>query len=422
MTNVITSPRSLIWVNAIALLALCLTANAQTLTALHNFTGANDGAYPYNAGLLSSGGKLYGTASGGGAHGDGVVYGLNPQSNGTWEFSVLYNFTDSSPIGSLIADAAGNLYGITNGGGAHFAGTAYQLSRTSGGSWQLTLLWSFGGTGDGSYPDASLVFDESGNLYGTTVQGGAHDEGVVFELSPSSTGTWTEKVLHSFGAGASDGINPHGSLVIDAAGNLYGTTAGGGSTSCDSEALGCGTVFKLSPGADGWTETIIHYFQNNGTDGFFPLTPVVFGKEGDLYGTTTYGGDGSDQCDIGVRVGGCGTVFKLSPSSDGAWTEQILYAFAGGTGDSEPDSGLAFDSAGNIYGETQQTIQFSGAGSVYQLTPSASGNWEFHMLVDFNGTDGSYPMGGLVVIGERVLGTTNAGGAGGAGEVFEIIP
>jgi uncharacterized repeat protein (TIGR03803 family) len=422
MISTVASPRPSIWVTAVASLALCVSATAQTLTALHNFSGAtNDGAYPYDAGLLSLGGKLYGDAGGGGAYGDGVVYELNPQSNGTWELSVLYSFTGGGPVGSLIADATGNLYGVTNGGGTRGTGTAYRLSRTSGGTWRQTLLWSFGGAGDGDYPNAGLVFDKSGNLYGTTVQGGAKDEGVVFELSPSSTGTWTEKVLHSFGDSTSDGTKPYASLIIDSAGNLYGTTAGGGSTNCDPEANGCGTVFELSPGVDGWSETVIHYFQN-GTDGFFPLTPLVMDKEGDLYGTTTYGGDGSDQCDIGIRVGGCGTVFKLTRSSGGTWTEQILYAFAGGTGDSEPDSGVAFDSAGNIYGETAQTIQFSGAGAVYELTQSASGNWEFNMLVDFNGTDGSYPQGGLIVVGDRVLGTTNAGGAGGEGVVFEITP
>lgn len=422
MTGTNVQSTSLVLAIAAALIALCLSAGGQTLAVVHNFTGAvGDGAYPYDAGLLALGGKLYGVTSGGGRRGAGTFYELTLQSNGTWELSVLYSFTGGDPIGSVIADTAGNFYGITNGGGLHGAGTAYRLSNTSG-TWQKTTLWSFGGPRDGAYPSAGLVLDQSGNLYGTTVLGGIYGEGAAFELSPSAGEMYTETLLHSFGAGASDGEHPNAPLIIDAAGNLFGTTSIGGSTTCSLETLSCGTVFELSPGANGWTETVIHYFEANGTDGFFPLSPLMMDKEGNLYGTTEDGGSGGDRCDSGGGTTGCGTVFVLSRSPSGHWEEQIIHAFGGGDAGSEPNSGLVTDSAGNIYGETAPTEQFQGDGAVYELARSSSGVWEFEIRVTFNGTNGNSPQGGLVLAQDRLFGTTNAGGASGEGDVFALAP
>jgi len=409
----------------VAVFALCLGATAQTETILHNFTGAtNDGADPQQVGLLSLNGKFYGDSLFGGANGLGEVFAMTPRSNGTWRVSVLYSFTGGTdgqyPLGLLVADSAGNLYGVTPTGGALSAGVAYKLSKTSNGSWQLTVLWSFGGAGDAAYPFAGLAIDKSGSLYGTTTNGGLYGQGTVFELSPSSSGSWTEQVLYSFGASASDGVNPFDPVIMDAAGNLYGTTAGGGSNSCDQFTLGCGTVFKLSPGTGGWTETIIHSFQNNGRDGFYTLAPLVMDRRGNLYGATQFGG-GSAQCQVRGLTEGCGVVFKLIPSSAGVWPEHILYTFTGGTGPSQPNSALAFDTAGNIYGETALTSQSDG--SVYRLTRSTSGQWDLTTLVSFTGTNGSNPQGGLIFgAGGHLYGTAVSGGTTGLGVVFQITP
>jgi uncharacterized repeat protein (TIGR03803 family) len=409
----------------VAVFALCLGAMSQMATVLHNFSGTtSDGANPQQSGLLSLGGKFYGDTVFGGAHGNGAVYAMSPQTNGTWRVSVLYSFTGGndgeSPLGSLVADSLGNLYGVTPLGGAQSGGTAYKLSKTSIGSWQLRVLWSFGAAGDAAYPFAGLAIDKSGNLFGTTTQGGPYGQGTVFELSPSSGGAWTEQVLYSFGASASDGMNPYAPVIMDTAGNLYGTTAGGGSNSCDQFTLGCGTVFKLSPGTGGWTETIIHFFENNGTDGFYTLAPLVIDPHGNLYGATQFGG-GSSQCQSGGLTEGCGVVFKLSPSSGGAWPEHILYAFTGGTGPSQPNSALTFDTAGNIYGETALTS--TSDGSVYRLSRSTSGQWGLTTLVNFTGTNGSNPQGGLIFGGGgHLFGAAISGGTSGLGVVFQVTP
>src|SRR5258706_183206 len=284
-----------------------------------------------------------------------------------------------------------------------------------------TILHNFtGATNDGADPQQVGLLALGGKFYGDTLFGGANGLGAVFELSPSSGGSWTEQVLYSFGASASDGINPYDPVIIDAAGNLYGTTAGGGSNSCDQFTLGCGTVFKLSPGTGGWTETIVHYFENNGTDGFYTLAPLVMDPRGNLYGATQFGG-GSSQCQFGGKTEGCGVVFKLSPMSSGAWAEHILYTFTGGTSPSQPNSALTFDTAGNIYGETAFTS--TSDGSVYRLTRSTSGQWGLTNLVNFNGTNGSNPQGGLIFgAGGHLFGTTVTGGASGLAVVFQITP
>jgi uncharacterized repeat protein (TIGR03803 family) len=181
----------------------------------------------------------------------------------------------------LITDAEGNLYGATYFGGAASSGCIFELSPTENG-WQETVLYSFGGH-DGSLPSAALVFDKSGNLYGTAQSGGAYDHGVAYELSPSATGAWTEKVLYSFG---NDGWYPASNLIFDEAGNLYGTTFFGAN-------IGGGTVFKLTPHEDGWTETLLYSFpdSSNGPDGYTPVGGLVRSGKGKLYGATSFGGE-----------------------------------------------------------------------------------------------------------------------------------
>jgi uncharacterized repeat protein (TIGR03803 family) len=219
----------------------------------------------------------------------------------TSSYSIINEFSGAdgaSPIGNLIADSAGNLYGVTQGGGTspfcpHGCGTVFKLSPTSSGGWERTVLYEFAGTSDGNEPLAGLVMDSSGNLYGTTYQGGVHFRGVVFELSPTSSGFWKETVLHAFqDFTEGDGQNPISQMVFDSSGNLYGTTTQGGVGNCGFGSAGCGAVFELSPNSQGgWTETVIYSFGTRGGlgDGLSPEGPLVFDSQGALYGTTFQG-------------------------------------------------------------------------------------------------------------------------------------
>jgi uncharacterized repeat protein (TIGR03803 family) len=340
-----------------------------TETVLYNFcsqTNCTDGEFPPASLIFDAAGNLYGTTNEGGTHGGGTVFELTPIVGGGWTETVLYNFcsqtncTDGEfPLAGLIFDAAGDLYGTTWEGGAYGVGTVFELTPTAGGGWTEQVLHSFNG-GDGSYPYlGGLIFDAAGNLYGTTLWGGAYPSvGTVFELTPTAGGGWTEQVLHSFNG--ADGFNPEDSLVFDAAGNLYGTTYEGG-------GYGYGTVFELTPTAGGgWTEQVLHSFDNNGTDGFYPEASLIFDAAGNLYGTTQAGG--TSTCD-----GGCGTVFELRPTVGGGWTEQVLHSFGSGGDGAFPLAGLIFDRVGNLYGTTggggANQCAGSSCGTVFELTP-----------------------------------------------------
>ncbi len=307
------------------------------------------------AGLIADGkGNLYGTTEFGGAANDGVVFRLSPGGTET----ALHTFTggnDGSGPSGLIADSSGNLYGTTTYGGAfrcgdefsQQCGVVFKLSP----SGTLTVLHSFMFLGgDGNSPFAGLIADGSGNLYGTTLDGGASASmfqlgcGTVFKVTPGGT----ETVLHSFTGGPSDGANPRAGLIADSSGNLYGTTEFGGASGpgC-AVGVGCGVVFKLSPGG---TETVLHSF-TGGSDGGGPAAGLIADSSGNLYGTT--GGGGASNA---------GVVFKLSPGG----TETVLYSFKGGSDGSGP-SGVITDSSGNLYG----TTAFGGAsgqGVVFKLT------------------------------------------------------
>src|SRR5208283_264853 len=215
----------------------------------------------------------------------------------------------------------------------------------------------FTGGSDGSHPGMGVIFDAAGNLYGTTRDGGAYGDGVVFELTPNSNGTWTESVLHSF-SGGKDGSNPVGALIFDQAGNLYGATYSGG-------AHGDGTIFKLTPASGGkWTKDVIHEFKGEkGGDGSQPYAGVVFDTAGNLYGTTYDGGAGS--CDY--QGDGCGTVFELMPNSKGGWTEQILHRFNSYAA-SSPVGAVLLDAAGNLYAATSNEAH-NVRGTVFEITP-----------------------------------------------------
>lgn len=346
---------------------------AWTETVLYNFCsvgGCLDGEYPV-AGLIFDGaGNLYGTTVNGGTDDRGTVFQLSPGANGTWTEAVLYSFKENhndgqDPEASLVFDATGNLYGTTLLGGAYGYGTVFQLTPGANGTWTEAVLHSFdNNTRDGMYPYAGLIFDPDGNLYGTTNGGGVHGEGAVFQLAPGTNGKWKERVLHSFNG--KDGLEPYSGLIFDAAGNLYGTTYSGGASGTGCRGYGCGTVFELTPEGNGkWTEKVLHSFNDNGKDGYGPYASLTFDAAGDLYGTTYYGGAYGSDC----GGSGCGIVFQLTPGTSGKWTEKVLHSFGKVSDGASPYApSLIFDAAGNLYG----TTAWGGAydyGTVFEITP-----------------------------------------------------
>lgn len=339
-------------------------------------------------------------------------------------YSNLHSFVNqgaggSQPIGGLILDDAGNLYGTTISGGTHQLGTVFKLTPGADGHWTETVLFDFTGTKTGSNPAAGLIFDQAGNLYGTTSNGGSKNLGTAFMLSPNVNGKWTETLLHNF-AGGSDGSDPISKLIFDQAGNLYGTTFRGGYNNC---WAGCGAVFELSPTAGrAWTETVLYHFcpEKGCSDGELPYGTVVLDSAGNLYGTTEYGGT------VGCGDGqGCGAVYELSPTESGSWTESVLHAFCGKK--SCPDGAypldtLTLDAAGNIYGTAEQGGKYQG-GVVFQLSPGVGGSWSEEILHDFNGTDGNAPYAGVIFDRSgNLYGTTFEGGGGGGGVVYALTP
>ncbi len=294
--------------------------------------------------------------------------------------NVLYSFKDdgadgAEPYASLIPDHAGNLYGTTDAGGTYGYGTVFELTPGANGTWTEAVLYSFcavGGCADGASPLASLILDGAGNLYGTTYSGGANGGGGVFQLAPEAGGTWMETTLYSFCAasGCTDGTNPQANLIFDAVGNLYSTTSAGGTGPCKNQngkIIGCGTVFELIPSGNGiWAETVLYSFTGHSNDGAEPLAGVIFDPAGNLYGTTSSGG--ASHRAACVRGYACGTVFQLEPGENGKWTEKVLYSFCSATGCADgrdPVAGLTFDAAGNLYGTTN-------AGGGYEYEPCLS--------------------------------------------------
>jgi uncharacterized repeat protein (TIGR03803 family) len=265
---------------------LSRTASGTQETVLHNFQGgSSDVQNPSGRLLLTADGRIFGTATGAGL-GYGAVYELIP-SGGTWVYTILHFFgTGETPIDAgVIIDKTGNLYGETSGGGQFGYGTIYELQSTSTG-YKYVRLYSFDQNA-GSFPTGGLIFDRAGNLYGTTINGGPNLLGTVFELKRKSNGTWTEDMLYTF-QNSSDGVSPEGDLVFDSSGNLFGTTAYGGDQACAND-IGCGEVYELSPSGGVWTKTTLHTFTDT-PDARAPNAGLAIDRSGNLFGTTNDGG------------------------------------------------------------------------------------------------------------------------------------
>jgi uncharacterized repeat protein (TIGR03803 family) len=379
---------------------------------LYGFTFKHaDGEFPTAPVTFDVHGNLYGTTDLGGTNANGTVVKLTRSSRG-WKETVIYRFLGGNdgtqPWGGVVLDGAGNLYGTTIGGGTGGGGTVFQLTPHIGKAWTETVLHGFSGLSDGSTLYSGLVFDQAGNLYGTTFGGGGGNCvdtlgcGVVFELTPKSGGGWTEKTIYAF-QGGTDGAYMLGGVILDAKGNLYGTTELAG-------VHGSGTVFQLTPHLDGsWTESTLYSFSASG-DGMSPLAGLTFDHRGNLYGTTSLGG-----------ANNAGTVFELKRGKRG-WTEAVLHSFDSNSDGSMPYAGVTFDKAGNLYGATS-TDGTQGAGAIFRLTRSGSG-WTETVLHSFSGgKDGGGPLGNLLFDAKgNLYGTTEHGGPGLEGVVFQFAP
>jgi len=395
------------------LLTVVSSVQAQTFTVVHTFTGGADGSVPLGSITLDAQGNLYGTASAGGHNvngcvsfgypGCGTVFKLTHRGS-SWTFSPLYQFQGASdganPYSGVAIGPDGSLYGTTLFGGLG-QGTVYNVrppARAMGsalGSWSETVLHAFSNGGDGSYPAlGTLVFDRSGNMYGTTELGGYECVdggfcGTMFKLTPSGS-DWQESIFQFMGG--ADGGNPLSGVVLDAAGNLYGTTDIG---DFDSEA------YQLTPSGSGWTETPLYDFGPFGD----PRGGVILDGAVGLYGTTVNG-----------------TVYQLSSSGD-SWIYSLLYSFSGSSG---PWNGVVRDASGNLYGTTCADGTH-GQGSVFKLTRSGD-SWMEADLYDFTGgADGACPIGGIARdTSGNLFGTTSSGGSGcgaaGCGVIWEITP
>lgn len=379
-------------------------ARAQTFTLLHTFSGGGDGAIPVAGLTLDRGANLYGTSMTGGLNGGGTVYKLTHTNSG-WLLNPLIEFNGDNgggaePGSGVVIGPDGSLYGtigIRNGFGA-----VYKLQPPTSACksvvcyWTETVLYRFGEAPDGQDPTGNLIFDAAGNIYGTTEAGGAYGFGTVFKLT-NAGGNWTEQVLYSF-MGDQDGSQPLAGVIVDGSGNLYGTTRFGGVANCSD---GCGTVFELSPTGSGWTEQVLYRFLGP-ANGYQPWGGLILDPAGNLYGTTYYGGDGgggtvfelspaagSWNFNVLYNIVGDGggprasltrdsagnlygtfifppTLFKLSPSG-GGWRYTDLHDFSLSDG-TYPEGAIAIDSEGKLYG----TCSSEGAdlyGTAWEFTP-----------------------------------------------------
>ncbi len=391
-----------------------------TETVLHSFAGGNDGSWPM-ALTIDSQGNLYGITEYGPAGcsngGCSTVFEMTRSASGTWVKSILYTFQPSDPIPNieLLVASGGNLYGSAfDNSSAGNSALVYELAPTAG-TWSKSTLYTFSAgtyTGDGIF---GLALDTQGNVYGTMANSSTAPQGFVFELTPSGS-SWTANTLYTFAGGATGGT-PTGNLIFQN-GNLYGTTLqGGANTKCVLRSVGCGEVFELEPGLGGWSEVVLYAFP--GYDFGSAIYPALsgFDSEGNLYGFTEYGGR-SATCSY------CGSVFQLSPSGNGSWSETNLWVFTAKRDGLYPVA-IALGGNGQLYGINLGPADiFPTQGQIFGLTSTGeAGAWEFSALCTFPTTDGQWPAPGLVTDGAgNMYGTTGYGGRNNVGSVFELSP
>jgi hypothetical protein len=423
-------------------------------TVLYSFNGAS-GNEPSGGVTLDKQGNVYGSTRVGGnlslctgSGGCGAVFKIVRDSGGTWSDRTLYRFAGGAqdgalPNGPVVLDARGHIFGTTTYGGTGTCnqsqlsgcGTVFELQRSSTGVWTEKIVYNFQGGIDGAYP-SGLIVNAAGNLYGTTSLGGSATAcvptndptgcGTVFELTPSSGGTWSESVLYRF-AGGLDGIEP-GGLIFDALGNLYGTTALGGNTQCyEFPGADCGTVYELQRTAAGWAKSTLYLFQG-GSDGFCP-GGLTFDQSGNLYGTTACGGLYGSPGSLGN-----GTVYELSPVTGGGWTETVLYRFTGYLDGAVPSTSVILDTSGNLFGLASAggtSRPNYGGGTLFELTPNSGSEWSETTIYSFQDIatglgpggqfirDSSGNFYGMAGIGGSAK-TTYCTNLDGCGVVFEV--
>jgi hypothetical protein len=427
-------PRKLFWIAAScipALLALLPVFSSGSSPVakekvIYSFTGGTDGGIPLSDLTLDGAGNLYGTTEVGGKPGCqigcGTVFEMKRTANG-WREEVLYSFTGGNdggePGAGVIFDNSGNLYGTT-------PATVFKLTPNSHGGWTFSVIYTFNCSGSaGCDTLADLVSDAHGNLYGTTASGAGgpcnttySGCGAVFELTPQSDGSWTETTLHVFGGAPSDGAAPVAAVLLDSAGNVYGTTKYGGNGLCSGYISGCGTVYKLTRSGGTWTETVLHNFVHGGGLGLYPAGQLFFDGANHLLGVTQAGGDG------------LGTFFELEDTQKSGWQQNQAHIFFGSPDDGQVPAGrLVADSHGNLLGVTTKGGA-KGDGLVFELEHRVDG-WKERVLYSFtNMPDGAWPAAGLVSDAQgHLFGTTQfAGGGGmgcngnGCGTVYEVTP
>ncbi|MBD5653634.1 MAG: hypothetical protein IAI50_00445 [Candidatus Eremiobacteraeota bacterium] len=401
------------------LVATALWASASAENApehvLYNFQGTFDGGSPRGGLIANRYGAFYGTTQYGGGGcviGCGTVFELVPSAGGGFTERVVHRFTGANdgtnPEAGVVADSTGALYGTTERGGsacsAPGCGTVYKLTPRPGGGYSESVIYAFAGGSSGENPISSVTLDSRGDLVGTAY-GGSNNAGVVYELTRSGN-SYTESILYAFGKQPTDGSSPAGAIVADLAGNLYGSTATGG-------ADRAGTVYRLNPTANGYAETILYNF-TGGHDGTDPSGALAFGPGGILYGTAYSGG----------FYHNAGVVYSLTPVSPNVYAEKTVHAFS--TVGAEPEAGVYVDASGTLYGTTAfgglpGCPNGGGCGIVYSLKPTAGG-FAFAVLHVFGGgRDASEPLAGVVPGADGELyGTTFRGGTANDGTVYRI--
>jgi uncharacterized repeat protein (TIGR03803 family) len=381
---------------------------------LHNFGSSNDGSLPAGPVILGRDGILYGATYGGdagckGGDSGGTAFQLTRQTNGTWSEGVLYCFsgqwTDGFPDAGVIIDSKGNLFG-TSTGGVHDLSNVYELTRGAGG-WDFSVLYNLGGGG--------LLLDGLGDVYGY-LGPGTYKAGAVGELSPGSGG-WVYRELYSFcESSCYNGVEPNSPPGWDTHLNLYGTTLYGGNDypKCPWSG-GCGVAFRMTPKSDGtWTYHVLHRFASFKTDGLRPYAGLVVDPAGNAYGATWAGG-----------AHGNGTIFKLTPSTGGRWKQTVLYDFPNCADGCAPTHTLVLDRSGNLYGSGPGGNSGCGpytCGTIFKLTHQKDGKWKYSVVYKFHGADGAFPYGVILDDKGDIFGTTENGGAYNSGVAFEITP